>query len=56
MSGADLLDIAPTVLHLMSVPIPADMEGKVLTKKKSAYSEEDKEEVKERLSKIGYLG
>jgi predicted AlkP superfamily phosphohydrolase/phosphomutase len=56
MAGADLLDIAPTVLHLMGIPIPADMEGKVLTKKKSAYSEEDKEEVKERLSKIGYLG
>ncbi|MFQ5821312.1 MAG: alkaline phosphatase family protein [Candidatus Heimdallarchaeota archaeon] len=56
VSGADLLDIAPTVFHLMGVPIPADMEGKVLTKKKSAYSEEDKKEVKERLAKIGYLG
>jgi len=56
VSGADLLDIAPTVLHLMGIPTHADMEGKALTKKKSAYSEEDKEEVKERLSKIGYLG
>ena len=31
--GADaaLLDIAPTVLHLMGVPVPADMDGRVLT-------------------------
>ncbi|NIS63094.1 MAG: hypothetical protein GTO13_21080 [Proteobacteria bacterium] len=56
VSGADLLDVAPTMLHLMGLPIPPDMEGKPLTKKKSAYSEEDKKEVKERLTKIGYLG
>lgn len=30
-SGARLLDIAPTVLHLLGVPIPADMDGRVLT-------------------------
>lgn len=29
--GADLLDIAPTVLHLLGVPVPADMDGRVLT-------------------------
>jgi predicted AlkP superfamily phosphohydrolase/phosphomutase len=29
-SGADLLDIAPTVLHLMGVPVPDDMDGRVL--------------------------
>ncbi len=29
--GADLLDIAPTILHLLGVPIPADMDGRVLT-------------------------
>jgi hypothetical protein len=28
---ADLLDIAPTVLHLLGVPIPADMDGRILT-------------------------
>ena len=56
MSGADLLDIAPTVLHLMSLPIPTDMEGKVLTKKEGVYLEEDRKEVRERLSKLGYLG
>ena len=29
--NADLLDIAPTVLHLLGVPVPADMDGHVLT-------------------------
>jgi predicted AlkP superfamily phosphohydrolase/phosphomutase len=29
--GAGLLDIAPTVLHLLGVPVPADMDGRVLT-------------------------
>jgi predicted AlkP superfamily phosphohydrolase/phosphomutase len=27
---ADLMDIAPTVLHLLGVPVPADMDGRVL--------------------------
>jgi predicted AlkP superfamily phosphohydrolase/phosphomutase len=29
--GAKLLDIAPTVLHLLGVPVPDDMDGRVLT-------------------------
>ncbi len=29
--GATLLDIAPTVLHLLGVPVPADMDGRVMT-------------------------
>ena len=29
--GATLLDIAPTVLHLLGVPVPADMDGRVVT-------------------------
>ena len=29
-TGATLLDIAPTVLHLLGVPVPADMDGRVL--------------------------
>jgi len=29
--GAALLDIAPTVLHLLGVPVPEDMDGRVLT-------------------------
>jgi hypothetical protein len=28
---ADLLDIAPTVLHLLGIPVPDDMDGRVLT-------------------------
>ena len=28
--AANLLDIAPTVLHLLGVPVPADMDGRVL--------------------------
>jgi predicted AlkP superfamily phosphohydrolase/phosphomutase len=27
----ELLDIAPTVLHLLGIPVPADMDGRVLT-------------------------
>ena len=29
--GATLLDIAPTILHLLGVPVPSDMDGRVLT-------------------------
>lgn len=29
--AASLLDIAPTVLHLLGVPVPADMDGRVLS-------------------------
>jgi predicted AlkP superfamily phosphohydrolase/phosphomutase len=28
---ADLLDVAPTVLHLLGIPVPDDMDGRVLT-------------------------
>ena len=30
-NGACLLDIAPTILHLLGVPVPDDMDGRVLT-------------------------
>jgi predicted AlkP superfamily phosphohydrolase/phosphomutase len=29
--GAELLDIAPTVLHLLGIPVPTDMDGRILT-------------------------
>ena len=29
--GAELLDIAPTVLQLLGIPVPADMDGRILT-------------------------
>lgn len=31
VSGAQLIDIAPTVLYLLGHPVPTDMDGKVLT-------------------------
>ncbi len=31
LGGANLLDIAPTVLHLLGVPVPGDMDGRVLS-------------------------
>jgi hypothetical protein len=30
LAGATLLDIAPTVLHLLEVPVPGDMDGRIL--------------------------
>ncbi len=30
LSGAEIVDLAPTILFLMGVPIPTDMDGKVL--------------------------
>ena len=30
-ADANLLDIAPTILHILGVPIPADIDGRVLT-------------------------
>jgi predicted AlkP superfamily phosphohydrolase/phosphomutase len=30
-SGAQLIDLAPTVLHAMGLPVPTDMDGRVLT-------------------------
>jgi predicted AlkP superfamily phosphohydrolase/phosphomutase len=55
---AHLIDVAPTVLSLMDVPVPEDMEGHVLIKSESGavYSKEDVDEVKKRLEALGYLG
>ncbi len=30
-SGAQLIDLAPTILHLLDLPVPNDMDGRVLT-------------------------
>jgi len=84
IEGANIMDIAPTTLALMSLPIPPEMDGKVLfgaetrasgqgdspQKSTSAgearasgqgwadenpYSEEDEEQVMERLRELGYV-
>ena len=31
ISNARIFDLAPTILHLMSLPVPTDMDGRVLT-------------------------
>jgi len=31
IQGARIIDLAPTILHLMNVPVPDDMDGRVLT-------------------------
>ena len=31
IENAQLIDLAPTLLYLLGVPVPADMDGKVLT-------------------------
>lgn len=66
----DLRDIAPIILELFDVPIPSYIEGTSifsLQEKKdinirtefadthSSYSDEEQEEIKERLKKLGYM-
>ncbi len=76
-------DMAPTILYLMGIEIPDDMDGRVLaevfdksylqsvppqytsvhteshigkTSDEEVYSEEEEEEIRERLRSLGYLG
>lgn len=79
VSNAWIGDIAPTVLYLLGLPVPKDMDGKVLceiideeflknhpiryveiseedSQSVCDYSEEEKEEIKNRLKGMGYLG
>ena len=71
VQGARIEDLAPTVLHLLGLAVPADMDGRSLAEgaprlteaqaaavteaQPSAYSEEEKEAVKRRLRDLGYL-
>ena len=31
IEGANIVDLAPTALHAMGLPVPGDMDGRVLT-------------------------
>ena len=57
LSGATLLDIAPTVMSLLGQPVPSDMEGKSLLQETGGevYSDDDLDEIKGRLAGFGYL-
>jgi len=79
VEGAQIVDVAPTVLALMGEPVPAEMDGRVLTEaldeaylrafpvrrvagggertgdKGFTYSDEESEQMKERLRGLGYL-
>jgi predicted AlkP superfamily phosphohydrolase/phosphomutase len=80
VEGARIIDYAPTILHSLGSPIPADMDGRVLQEifteeylfnnpvkiidastselhdTESDMSEEESEEIRERLRGWGYLG
>jgi predicted AlkP superfamily phosphohydrolase/phosphomutase len=83
LSDLTIEDIAPTALHLMGLPIPSDMDGRVLTETlvpsvlesqpvkqgepmgfwpeedvqfcNEVVSDEDEEEIRQRLQALGYL-
>lgn len=74
IASPSLIDIAPTVLHLLDLPIPSDMDGRVLSEmlvgarsvvvggsaelertRGEAYSEDEAQEVLERLQDLGYI-
>ena len=53
--GATLLHVAPTVLDVMDLEIPQEMEGKsILGEEKPARPSEDDEKVRSRLKALGY--
>lgn len=64
IEGAKIYDIAPTILHMLSLPVPADMDGKALTEifregsepaqREVRYQEVDveQERVKDRIRKL----
>lgn len=79
IENANIMDVTPTILYLMGLAIPSDLDGHVLTAPLREefvasrqilhgdalgardqlipdYTEEESEEVKERLRALGYLG
>jgi predicted AlkP superfamily phosphohydrolase/phosphomutase len=63
VTGARLLDIAPTLLDLGGYEIPSSMQGKSLVADKTCssqdqqgYSDDDETIIRDRLSGLGYIG
>jgi predicted AlkP superfamily phosphohydrolase/phosphomutase len=68
ITGASLLDIAPTILHLFGIPIPRDMDGRVLSeifsdaseaaRRKVMYRqvEDERQDIRERILKLKASG
>jgi hypothetical protein len=80
VEGAKIVDYAPTILHSLGSPVPADMDGRALEEifteeylrenpiritdavteevraSESDLSDEESEEIRERLRGWGYLG
>lgn len=54
----DILDIAPTVLALAGLPVPAAMQGQVqaMAGRAEAYTKSEASEIEKRLEALGYLG
>ncbi len=56
----DILDIAPTLLHQLAMPIPTTMQGNVATfgaaATDGAYTKAESSAVEKRLEELGYLG
>ena len=57
VEGMSVMDVAPTVLTLLGVEVPEDMQGKSSgsAAEQDTYSEEEEEEVMSRLEALGYL-
>lgn len=78
IQNASLMDLAPTILYALGLPIPPDMDGRVLTEAfepdfvnqttmqydtvnavrtdfGGTYSDEEEEEVTQRLADLGYI-
>ena len=68
IEGANIIDLAPTILHIMDLPIPTHMDGKVLKeifeedgdlgKKKERYlaREDERIKIRKKINKLKQLG
>lgn len=62
ITSPEIVDIAPTVLHMLNVPIPMDMDGRVLreifnpesdcARRGPEYTKDEKEKIKHKIKKL----